>query len=306
MFIPRRLAHFNIQTHDLEASVAFYRDVAGFNIAYERPLIQAVFFSNQNTYHDLAVMDANGPLGHDRGTALHHLAFELENEAELVDGYKKALAHGVEFTATQSHDVAHSIYLDDPDGNGVEIYADVVAAWQDVSSGVINKAKESWRPGDTPPVTEARYPVNPKIDRIETAIFHPTKTASATIVAERYSEMVDFYTRVVGLRPLLEGSDFTVLGGSLGQPDLSLFAAGSERPAGLHHVSVELPDKHELDASLLKMREQSLDPVTELDTVHKQGVYLKDPNGVLLQFYAPFELQGSVSRLNAQEALLVL
>jgi catechol 2,3-dioxygenase len=307
LFEARRLTHFNIQVQDVNECVDFYRDVVGFNVAYERPLINAVFFSNQSTYHDLAVMDAHGPLGTGHETVLHHLAFELENEVELVASYQRAVAAGVTFTTTQSHDVAHSVYLDDPDGNGVEIYADVIAAWQEVSTGVITAAKQDWQPGDTTPIAEACYPVNPSISYVEGAVFRPTKTVSACLVARQYAKMLDFYTGVVGLRPVVEGQGFAVLAGSVGEPTLSLVEAGSGRQPGLHHVTVELPTTDELERGAEALRQQGISASPPGEAPVLGAVYLTDPNGLLVKLAAAGSTDmAGLASLSAQEALYVL
>ena len=44
-----------------------------------------------------------------------------------MDDYNRAKAAGVRFAFVMDHDVARSVYKHDPDGNMVEIYADVEA-----------------------------------------------------------------------------------------------------------------------------------------------------------------------------------
>ena len=48
----------------------------------------------------------------------------------MVDGYNRANAAGVPFSFVMDHDVARSLYQHDPDGNMVEIYADVEKDWR--------------------------------------------------------------------------------------------------------------------------------------------------------------------------------
>ena len=66
------------------------------------------------------------------------------------------------FSHTRDHDVAHSLYLRDPDGNMVEIYADVMREWWTNRHGTIIKKKPDYIPGiSSPPTSERNYPVNP-------------------------------------------------------------------------------------------------------------------------------------------------
>lgn len=53
---PRRLGHVNLFVSDLERSMAFYENVAGFHEIFREPDIQAGFLSNGNTHHDFGLI----------------------------------------------------------------------------------------------------------------------------------------------------------------------------------------------------------------------------------------------------------
>ncbi len=158
-FRPRRLGHANLYVGDYLAAQKFYYQVAGFNEAYRQPDNLASFVSNGNSYHDLTLVDVHSHYNSaHEPPGLNHIAFELETEADLAAGYDRAVAAGLEFH-TADHDVAHSLYAHDPDGNGVELYADVVKNWRAVRSGIIIKQKPKYVPGVTSPaLTERFYP----------------------------------------------------------------------------------------------------------------------------------------------------
>src|SRR6266702_484218 len=142
LFRPRRLGHANMFVNDYMKAADYYRDVFGFEEVYRQPDNLASFISNGNTYHDFALVDIKSRYAREGQTAgLNHLAFELASETDLVDGYNKAVEAGVKFLMTADHDVARSLYLKDPDGNEVEIYADVVEDWRSARSGIIIKKK---------------------------------------------------------------------------------------------------------------------------------------------------------------------
>ena len=73
----------------------FYINVVGLDEAYRRPQVQAGFLSNGNTHHDIGMVQSDGPLGHGRSVGLNHIAFELETEVDLVNGYERAIAAGI-------------------------------------------------------------------------------------------------------------------------------------------------------------------------------------------------------------------
>jgi catechol 2,3-dioxygenase len=307
-FSPRRLTHFNLEAEFLDKNTSFYRDIVGFGIAYERPLIQSKFFSNGHTYHDLALMDAHGEMGSGGHSRLHHLAFELENEVELVQGYEAAIASGIEFEFTASHDVAHSVYLRDPDGHGVEIYADVIREWWNVSSGVVTKQKDKWYPGLTEPVAQSCYPVDPEITSVADAVFAPKRTACATIVTGRFAEMLDFYTSTVGLNALAgdQSSPYALLGGALGEPDLALFRSTESRRPGLHHVSVELQSAAAFDTGMTRLTGSDVDPALLIECAGRRAVYLRDPDGLYVQLYVDSTELSILERLSSIDDDLAL
>jgi catechol 2,3-dioxygenase len=172
-FQPRRLGHVNLVVSDVDRSMDFYMNVVGLDEAYRRPQVKAGFLSNGNTHHDIGMVQSDGPLGHGRPAGLNHIAFELETEVDLVDGYERAIAAGVTFERTADHDIAHAVYGADADGNEYEVYADVIHAWRDARHGTVTKAKPNWTPGSTPPHAERNYHADPEIVRLDDAIFHP-------------------------------------------------------------------------------------------------------------------------------------
>ena len=283
-FGPRRLGHANLWVRDVEETNNFYRNVLGLAEVYRRPHIQGIFLSNGNTYHDIAIVDTDGPAGHGRPPGLNHLAFELENEVDLVAGYEVECERGITFTETASHDVAHSVYLSDPDGNGVEIYADVKSDWRELRSGVITTVEPDWKPGSTPPSQASCYPQNPEIFEIAEAVFHPRRTASATIVCENYEDMCRFYTEHIGLSCSIGGpnSPYAVFVGSLNLPCLVLVPAVLGRPAGLHHVSFEVSE-NPYDA-IRRLEERGIELVAYLEDTQRRCVFVKDPSGLVLRF----------------------
>jgi catechol 2,3-dioxygenase len=308
-FRPRRLTHVNFWVADVERVKTFYTDVAGIEEAYRRPGIKGVFLSNGNTYHDFAHMDVSSPIGVGKMPGLHHFAFELETEMDLVDGYRRALASGYSFTTTMTADVAHSVYGADTDGNGFEIYADVERDWRAMRSGVITKVKPGWKPGDTPPVAERCYPVDPDLHRIEQAAFHARRTAHVALVAKDYEGVYRTYTDLVGLTPIHGGIDsaFCVLGGTLGEKSLSIFRARPDRRPGVHHSGVEVWDEDDLERGKRRLEAVGVRVEHESDHPMRRSVFVRDPCGQLLQFFVDREKKPELLKgMSDEVALYVL
>jgi catechol 2,3-dioxygenase len=308
-FRPRRLAHVNLWVEDVERVARFYRDVAGVGEAYRRDVIKAIFLSNGNTYHDFALMDITSSLGKSQGVVkagIDHFAFELENEVELVNGYDAALAAGKKFAYTMSADVAHSVYGLDPDGNCYEVYADVVASWRTRRRGEVSDIKPKWTPGSTPPVAERCYADEPQIDRIEEAIFHTRRTAHVCYVMNDYAGALKFYTEFMGLQPLVGGPEheFTILGGSLRQMDFTVFRARPNRPAGLHHVGLEVAADDDFVSARKRLERAGIRVELEIDHPLRRCLYVRDPDGRLVQFFV--NRSASIEQFSDMEAGLAL
>lgn len=310
-FSPRRLAHANVFVSDYERAFEFYHGIVGFEEVYRQPDNRASFISNGNTYHDMALTDVRSkyaPEGQRPG--LFHIAFEVRNEAELVSGYREAVADRVDFMMTQDHDVAHSLYLNDPDGNAVELYADVVEDWRSARHGTIVKKKPVWIPGVTnEPESAELYPKNPEIRVVGQSLFRARKVTHVGLVTGDHPAQVDFYTRVVGLRPFAgdASGDFIVLAGGEGGGDLTLYRQRPGEPLGLHHIGIEVTE-----ADLARARREltataGIEVVAELDHPARKVLVIRDPDGLVLQFYANVDWRpATLANLTREEALLLL
>lgn len=288
-FRPRRLGHANLFVSDYIEAQKFYYSIAGMHEAYRQPDNMASFISNGNTYHDFGLTDVRShyaPKGQRPG--LNHIAFEMENEVSLVNGYDRALAAGVKFSHTRDHDVAHSLYLRDPDGNMVEIYADVESDWRAMRQGTIIKEKPKWIPGiASKPLTEKNYPVNPDLVVVESAIFHPKKVTHVALVAEHFEDMFDYYVDILGLEPLTgdRTSTTAVLRGTASAGDVTLYRKAADLAPGLHHVGFEVWDEADLKRSIDALPGTGIEVEREVDHPARHSIMIKDPDGLRLQFF---------------------
>lgn len=310
-FSPRRLGHANLFVGDYVRASAFYQSVVGFREVYRQPDNMASFVSNGNTYHDLGLTDIrSGYAAKDQKPGLWHFAFELETEVELVGGYRRALAGGVKFAFMQDHDVAHSVYHHDPDGNLVEIYADVMKDWRSNRHGIIIKTKPEYIPGVTsPPNAERNYPQDPTLDVLTEAVFHPKKVTHVAMVARDYERMFRFYNELVGLSPFVGDaqSDYAVLHGNASTGDLTLHRQRPALAPGLHHVGFEVWDEADLQRSLKALARTGIAVVHDIDHPARRSVSIDDPDGLRLQFYVNRNwTPEALARLGKDDALHLL
>ena len=286
-FRPRRIGHANIFVGELERSMAFYNRVVGLREAYRRPPIGAGFLNNGNTHHDIGMVEISNPMAGDAGVGLFHIGWELENQVDLVAGYRSASAEGVAFDYMFDHDISHSVYFRDPDGFLNEMYADTRKRWWRDRSGDVHDDNVRWVPGMTPPDPEPNYVVDPEIVRVEEAVFHPIKITGCALVVDDYEGALDFYTEQVGLTATIggAGSPCAVLSGALGLRDLAIWRADDARPAQLHHMNFACADAGELEASLDRAAREGIEIEAEIDRPDRRAVVIRDPDGLRINFY---------------------
>jgi len=126
-----RVGHVHLRVADLDRSLAFYRDALGFELTAdgrEAGLPPAVAFLAAGDYHHhiaLNTWESAGatppPPGH---TGLYHVAFVYPDRHELGRVLRRLLDHGRTIDSARDHGGTVSVYLSDPDGNGVELYFD--------------------------------------------------------------------------------------------------------------------------------------------------------------------------------------
>jgi catechol 2,3-dioxygenase len=289
-FHPRRLGHVNLYISEYERSLRFYREIVGLGDGWTRPAIGGGFLNNGATHHDIGFIPWNSPITRKAasGPGLNHLGFELETEAEMLADYRAALAAGVTFHATVDHLVARSIYSWDPDGFGIEIYVDTEISYKQPDFLSLRRATGDWQPGKTPPSTERRYVLDHKPMRYENALFHATKVTGVVLVTDRFEADWDYYTTLVGLRPVFGGrSDAAAsLGGSCGGRDVTLLRAGDGLAPGFHHMHFAVFDEADLDSSIARAADFGLAIERPIDDPARAGAFVRDPDGNGVLFYA--------------------
>lgn len=121
-----RIGHVHLTVSNLDRSLAFYRDVLGFDVT-ARYGPDAVFLSAGGYHHHIGLNTWAGrgaprpPAG---TTGLYHFAILLPDRPALAAVVRRVLDHGIELEGASDHGVSEAIYLRDPDGNGIELYRD--------------------------------------------------------------------------------------------------------------------------------------------------------------------------------------
>lgn len=121
-----RIGHVHLKVVDLERSLGFYRDLLGFELTamYGN---QAAFLSAGGYHHHIGLNtwhSKNAPPAPVHGVGLYHTAILYPSRKDLAGIFKRLLNVSYPLTGASDHGVSEALYLNDPDGNGVELYWD--------------------------------------------------------------------------------------------------------------------------------------------------------------------------------------
>lgn len=120
------IGHVHLKVADLARALRFYRDVLGFEVTQGYGQ-DAVFLSAGGYHHHIGLntWESKGGNPPARGTTgLFHVAILYPTRAALADVLRRLRSAGIPLTGAADHGVSEALYLNDPDGNGVELYVD--------------------------------------------------------------------------------------------------------------------------------------------------------------------------------------
>jgi catechol-2,3-dioxygenase len=120
------LGHSTLAARDLDALVAFYRDVLGFQVTNRGPVGEAemAFLSQDPSAHHQIAMVAGVPVKDRSFHMVDHLAFRTGTLDDLRRLRAALVEAGIEGINPICHGNAWSLYFDDPEGNGIECFVD--------------------------------------------------------------------------------------------------------------------------------------------------------------------------------------
>ena len=139
------LGHVVFYVEDLERSLAFYRDLLGFQEVGRIFGGAAAALTSGRTHHELLLIEVGQAQRPARGRrlGLYHIGIKIGDSLEDLREAKAELERaGIEISGMSDHTVSQSLYLADPDGNEVELYVDAdPAIWKQNPAAVVAPIK---------------------------------------------------------------------------------------------------------------------------------------------------------------------
>jgi catechol 2,3-dioxygenase len=124
-----RIGHVHLRVADLERATKFYREILGFHVVFDGRSVglPAVFLAAGDYHHHMALNtfhSAGATPPPPKHTGLHHFAIVYPDALSLARAVARVLKCQYMLDDARDHGCTLSVYLQDPDGNGIELYYD--------------------------------------------------------------------------------------------------------------------------------------------------------------------------------------
>ena len=120
------IGHIHLQVTDLDRAIRFYNGLLGFEVMFN--LGTAAFLSADGYHHHIGLntwhSQGGRPAVRNGVAGLYHAAILYRDRVGLARVLRRLLDAGYPLSGASDHGVSEAIYLDDPDGNGLELYWD--------------------------------------------------------------------------------------------------------------------------------------------------------------------------------------
>ena len=141
-----RIGHVHLKVTDIERALTFYRDLLGFEVQ-QKYGSGAVFISAGGYHHHIGLNtwhSKNAGPAPVNAAGLYHIAILYPTRKDLAVILKRLIDAKYPLTGASDHGVSEALYMNDPDGNGVELYWDRPEhEWPKDAAGSLNMITES-------------------------------------------------------------------------------------------------------------------------------------------------------------------
>ena len=267
---PMRIGMVTLRVRDLDKVADYYRDAIGLTVM-QRSATSARLGSGGVALLDLerresAAREARNAAG------LYHTAFLMPTRKDLARWLVHAAKNKVPLSGFADHLVSESVYLDDPEGNGIEVYADRAPETWKWEAGSVAMAADQLDIDGLLALTDTRttnYPTAPDDLRIG----HMHLRVGDLEQADR------FYGGAVGFDPTRKRSGAAFLSSGRYHHHLGINvwqSAGAgprdDTATGLAWFSLEVATQQILEAQTLRLRQAGAPAAAIAD-----GIETSDP-----------------------------
>lgn len=118
------VSHLSLKVENIQRAKAFYQDIMGLKVLQDKGK-EVVLTANGKTPMITLIEPSSIKPKQQRRTGLYHVAILLPDRLQLGLFLKNIREQSYPIIGGSNHGVSDAIYLQDPDDNGIEVYADV-------------------------------------------------------------------------------------------------------------------------------------------------------------------------------------
>lgn len=282
-----RIGTVSLKVSNLENQLAFYQQALGFQLHWREGNKAGLGAGGADVLH----LTEEPDLKRYRGTTgLYHFAVLFPNRRELARALARLIALKYPNYPTD-HIMTKTTYLDDLEGNGIELYAESPedGTWSLANGEYLTRRTDgSLSNGREPLDVESLLTHLEEDDRLDVSIPPETRMGHIHLHVRNIDEAVDFYHGILGFDVMGVARAFRMAfvsaGGYHHHIGLNTWQGEGAPPppvdaAGLRHFAVELPDQTALDEVIARVEKAGV-PANQTE----DGLLLYDPsqNGVIL------------------------
>ena len=278
--IIEAIRRVDLRVVDVDEALGFYNGVAGLEIADKSHDHAALRSPGGQPLLTLNSDGVTSPAAK-RAAGLFHTAFRYPTRSSLGEALARLVAAGYRIGAGD-HGVSEALYIDDPSGNGVELYWDRPRdQWPAPAPG--ERVRMYTEPVDLESLLREAGPNDPPAATTPAG----TDIGHVHLQATDIDETVGFYRDVLGfdlMTMFANQAAFLSAQGYHHHIGANVWNSRGQGPtsrehAGLSRVVFAMTGASEMDALARRLSGSGIEPGED-----NEGVTVRDPNGVELQF----------------------
>jgi catechol 2,3-dioxygenase len=283
-----QMGAISLKVANLDNQLEFYQKALGFKLHWREGKEAGLGAGGS----DLLLLTEEPNLKKYRGvTGLYHVAYLFPNRRELAIAVARLFAIKYPNSPTD-HIMTKTTYLDDIEGNGIELYAE---SPEDGTLKFVNgryeasRADGSWSDGREPLDVEALFKHLKDDDRLDTPVPSDLKIGHVHLHVRDVDKAIDFYHSILGFDVMGVAKQFQMgfvsAGGYHHHLGLNTWQGRGAPPPppdalGLRYYTIDLPNQQAYDEVVA-----GVDAAGIPSNQTEDGLLLYDPsqNGVILR-----------------------
>ena len=281
------MGHISLRVANLENQITFYQQAMGFKLHWREGNKAGLGAGGT----DLLRLTEEPNLKKYRGvTGLYHVAYVFPNRRELAIAMARLFALKYPNSPTD-HIMTKTTYLDDLEGNGIELYCESPEdGWMGSENGqyIARRADGSLSSGREPLDVDALFSHLKEDDKLDAPIPSETRVGHVHLHVRDVDEAIDFYHGIIGFDIMAVAKTFQMgfvsAGGYHHHLGLNTWQGEGAPPppedaVGLRYFTIDLPNQKAYDEVVARVDAAGI-PSNQTE----EGLFIQDPsqNGVVL------------------------